>query len=360
MTRGGAGDPPLRERIENRLEQRLEAPLARVTTVTQRTLALFPARVWRRFLSGNGFLLSSGMSYQALFAVFAGVYIVFAVAGLWLIGDTATMHALVRLINTYAPGLIGAKGLITEADLKGVATSSMSVLTITGVTALAVLVWTAIGWITYSRMAVRAIFGMPKDTRSYLLLKARDLLVSLALGVTLLAAAALSVASTSAIDWLIGLFGDASRGWSRAVVMVLSLTLVFVIDTAALMALFRFVASARLSLRRMALGGLLGGASLLLLQILGSRLLDGATRNPLLSTFVVFIALLLWFRLTSVVTLVAAAWIAVAAEDRGEALYRPTAAERAAREHDALRIAAEVRLREAESELAAAAWWRRP
>ena len=353
-------DPRFRDRVEQRFQQRFDEPIMRITALTQDTLALFPTRVWRRFLAGNGFLLSSGMSYQALFAVFAAVYILFAVAGIWLVGSPETMDALIHLINTYVPGLIGAKGVIHPDDLARIATSSTSVLTVTGLAALVVLVWTAIGWITYSRMAVRAVFGMPKDPRSYVILKARDFVVALVLGAALFAAALLSVASTAALDWLFALFPTALRDFSGGLVTAIGLAVVFVIDVVALMVLFRFLADARLTIKRMTVGALIGGGGLLLLQVLGSALLGGASRNPLLSTFVVFIALLLWFRFTSIVTLVAASWIAVAAEDRHEALYEPTAAQRAALEHDALVIAAEVRLREAMAELAAARWWRRP
>lgn len=351
----GAPDPTLRDRLEVRFEQ----PIATATELTNRTLALFPTRVWRRFLAGNGFLLSSGMSYQALFAVFAGVYIAFAVAGIWLVSSEETLDALIRLINTYVPGLIGPDAIIHEDDLRAIANSSTGVLTATGVAAILVLIWTAIGWITYSRMAVRAIFRMPKDPRSYVLLKARDFVVALAVGLTLFAAAVLSVASTAALDWLFSLFPTALRDWSSTLVTVVGLVSVFVIDLAVLMVLFRFLANARLTVRRMIRGSLAGAAALVALQVLGSTLLGGATRNPLLSTFVVFIALLLWFRLVSIVTLVAASWIAVAADDRGEALYEPTEAERAARERDAMLIAAEVRVREARTALAAASWWRR-
>jgi membrane protein len=352
-------DPTLR----NRLEQHFEEPIARVTTLTQNTLALFPTRVWRRFLAGNGFLLSSGMSYQALFAVFAAVYILFAVAGIWLTGSPETMDALIQLINTYVPGLIGTAsdpGVISVDDLTAIARSSTSVLTITGITAFVVLVWTAIGWITYSRIAVRAIFGLPKDRRSYVLLKARDFLVALVLGVALFAAAVLSVASTAAIDWLLSILDEPLKDWSTFLVGAIGLAIVYVIDAIALMVLFRFLADAHLTIRRMLGGALLGGAALVVLQVAGGQLLGGATRNPLLSTFVVFIAMLLWFRLTSVVTLVAASWIAVAVEDRGQSLYEPTPEERAAREHDALRLAAQVRLRDATATLEAAPWWHRP
>ncbi|MCS5717291.1 YihY/virulence factor BrkB family protein [Herbiconiux sp. CPCC 205763] len=352
-------DPTLRDR----LEQHFEEPIARVTTITQHTLALFPTRVWRRFLAGNGFLLSSGMSYQALFAVFAAVYIVFAGAGIWLTGSPETMDALIQLINTYVPGLIGtdgSPGVISADDLTTVTGSSMSVLTVTGIAAFVVLVWTAIGWITYSRMAVRAIFGLPKDHRSYVLLKARDFLVALVLGAALFAAAVLSVASTAAIDWLLSLLDEPLKDWSSLLVGAAGLAVVYLIDMIALMVLFRFLADAHLTIKRMSGGALLGGAALLLLQVLGGQLLGGATRNPLLSTFVVFIALLLWFRLTSIVTLVAASWIAVAVEDRGQSLYEPTPEEQAALEHDALVLAAQVRLRQATQAFEAASWWRRP
>jgi membrane protein len=179
------------------------------------------------------------------------------------------------------------------------------------------------------------------------------------IGLVLFAAAFLSVASTSAVDWFTSFLGGGFRDWSRPLVTVVSLLVVYLIDAAALGVLFRFLADARLTLRRMLGGTLLGGAALLGLQLLGSTLLGGASRNPLLSTFVVFIALLLWFRLTSVVTLVAAAWIAVATEDHGGTLYEPSAAEKAALEHEALLIAAEVRLRDAQRELDGAGWWHR-
>ena len=57
---------------------RVDAAVERATALTQRTLALFPVRVWRHFLQHNGFLLAAGVSYQALFAIFAAIYLAFA------------------------------------------------------------------------------------------------------------------------------------------------------------------------------------------------------------------------------------------------------------------------------------------
>ena len=127
--------------------------------------------------------------------------------------------------------------------------------------------------------------------------------------------------------------------------------MVFVIDTLALAALFRFLSGAAMPWRRMWIGSLLGSAALTVLQLLGGLVITGAGQNPLLATFAVFIALLLWFRLTGIVILVAASWIAVEALDAHESLRLVTpeqlVAEERAREQHALVTAAQVRVRDA-------------
>lgn len=353
-----------KERIDD-LRERFDPQIQRVTSLTERTLAFFPIRVWRRFLAQNGFILSAGMSYQALFAVFAAVYVIFAVAGIWLTGNTDAMDAFIALVNTYAPGLIADNGVITPDDLKQVATASTSLFGLTGAVALGGLIWTAISWITYARMAVRSMFGLPKDMRNYVLLKTRDFLAGFAFGAVLLLAALLSIATTSFLDWLVSLLGwDVDSAWTSAAVQFGALLVVFVIDTLALAVMFRFLSNAAMAWRRMWIGSLLGSAGLSVLQIFGGLLLSFAGKNPLLATFAVFIGLLLWFRLTSIVILVAAAWIAVEAADANESLRRVTPeqreAERRRREQEALLVAAKVKVRMSREELDAANWFARP
>ena len=348
------------EEVSQPIRERLEQPIGKVSTITKKTMELFPVRVWRQFLSRNGFILSAGMSYQALFAIFAAVYVVFAVAGIWLTSNPATLAAFSTLLNTYAPGFIGSEGVISTDDLTEIATTSTSLFGWTGAVALAGLIWTAIGWITYARIAVRSIFGLPKDTRAYLLLKARDFLAGLAFGTVLLIASAISVATTSFLGWVFGLLGiPTSTAWS-GLFGGGALILVFVIDTLALAVMFRFLSGAAMPWRRMWIGSLLGSAALSVLQILGSFLITGASSNPLLATFAVIIGLLLWFRLASIIILVAASWIAVEAFDAHDTLRKVTpeqlAAEERQREERALVTAAEVRVRAARDDLAAASW----
>lgn len=315
------------------LRQRLDEPIARVTDLTRRTMEVFPARVWRHFLQRNGFLLSAGMSYQALFATFAAIYVAFAIAGLWLVSSPDTLSALVTLINTYAPGLIGPEGLITTEDLIEVTETSTSLFGVTGAVALAGLIWTAISWITYTRLAVRSTFGLPRDERSYVLLKTRDFLAALAFGLALVVAALLSIVATTLLDALLDLLdlsSDAASPLMSGGLRAGSLLVVFVIDTLALAVLFRFLSGAAVPWRRMWTGSLLGSGALSVLHVLGGVLVGATTNNPLLTTFTVFIGLLLWFRLASVVILVAAAWIAIETADADDTLRPVTPDQRAA------------------------------
>lgn len=347
------------------LEERFGQPVQRVTALTRKTMKLFPVRVWRHFLARNGLLLAASMSYQAIFAVFAAVFVGFSAAGLWLSGRPATMSALVDLVSAAVPGLIGDDGAITRSELLNLTSSSTTLLSWAGAVALGGLVWTAIGWVTYSRMSVRSVFGLSKDTRAYVLLKARDLIAALAFGLVMIVAAILTVVSTAALDWTLDVVGIRADS-SLAVVTsrTVGLLLVVVIDVGVLATMFRFLSGAAITWRQLAGGSLLGGGALAVLQLLGGAFISTAGFNPLLAAFGVFIALLLWFRLTSVVILAAAAWITVAVGDRGVSLRRVSASqlekERIEREQAALTLASKVRLRQAHVAYDGARWYAKP
>ena len=139
-----AEEEGLRERWEATLRERLDAPISVATTITRKTLALFPVRVWRHFLQHNGFLLAAGVSYQALFSFFAVIYVAFAGVGLWLGGSPAAVQGLIGVIDSYIPGLIrpdGEGGVFTTEQVTDIATGSTGVLAVTGVIAVLTAIW---------------------------------------------------------------------------------------------------------------------------------------------------------------------------------------------------------------------------
>lgn len=339
---------------------RLDAAVERATELTKRTLGLFPVRVWRHFLQHNGFLLAAGVSYQALFAIFAAIYLAFAIAGLWLGGSAEAVDGLIDIINSYIPNLIQDQGgVFTPAQVQEIAANTTGVLSITGLIALGTVIWTAIGWVTFSRRATRDIFGLPPDLRSYVLLKARDLLAALIFGVALIAGSILSSASAAALSWILSLVGWNSGSDGLNISIRIGTVLVsFALLSGALAAMVRFLTGTSLHWQVIWPGALLGGGAMTILQFGAGFLLSYTPSNPLLATFAIFIGLLLWFRVNGVVMLVASSWIAVTANDRDVPLLSQTDAERRLAEHQTLLAAARIRVREAEAARAAAPWYR--
>ena len=57
---------------------------ALIAKVTAWALSLKPVRVWFHFLERRGLMLADSVTYRALFSVFAGVFLGFSFAALWL------------------------------------------------------------------------------------------------------------------------------------------------------------------------------------------------------------------------------------------------------------------------------------
>ncbi len=305
------------------MRARLTRSAGRAAVLARRAVALFPIRVWRRFLRRNGFLLSAGMAYQALFALFALLYVAFAAAGIWLGGSGPAIDALIGVANSYLPGIIGDNGIAEPDEVHELVASAANTFTVTGLIATAVAVWTAVGAVTFSRRAVRDIFGLPFDSRGYLRLKLRDVVAALVFGFALLAGSALSVGGVWALTQLLDLFGLSIAGAVNAALLRISTVIVLVIiDTAAIAMLVRFLTGTSLRWRTIWPGAAMGGLAVAVLQLGAGLLLSHTPGNPLLATFAVMVALLLWCRLVASVILLAASWIALSAQDRSEPLVR--------------------------------------
>ena len=302
------------------------------------------------------------MGFQSLFAIFAAVWLGFSVAGLWLTGNPEIYKALVQLINRAVPGLIAtptSQGVIDTAQLEQATSFGWA-----GAIAAIGLLWTAIGWLYYTRQAVRAVFGLSRDTTNYVLQKIRDLFLALGFGLVFVFSATLTIVSTQALTFFLDLVGLPSDSAVTGVITRISSLVVSVaLNIVTLGAMFRVMARVAIPWRNLFFGVLLGAAVLAGLSVLGGVLLGGATKNPLLATFAVFIGLLLWFNLVSRVILLSASWIAIGMFDRGLSPRMVTpeqaAAERAAAEHEARVVVARAELADARTELSKAHWFGR-
>ena len=87
-------------------------------------MALRPVRVFLRFGASGGEIMASGMSFQAVFAVFAGIWVGFSIFGIVLASNPALMDAVVAQLSNAIPGLIGENGRSTPRPSRRRASSA--------------------------------------------------------------------------------------------------------------------------------------------------------------------------------------------------------------------------------------------
>ena len=326
-------------------------PFAGLVTIGRRATAWALERKLVRavmlFMEQHGPMLADSVTYRTLFSVFAGMFLGFAIGGIWLSGNPDAMDALVSTIGTAIPGLVGEGGVIDPDDLIQPITLSLA-----GIAGLVGLVAAAIGAVGSLRKAFRELGDQSDEHTFFLWVMLRDLALAVGFGASLAIAAAVTFFSTTALGALfdalgIGADDPAYDVTTRAVSMVV----IFAIDTLVIAGMFLMLSGLRPSARSLWTGALLGGVGLAVLQLLSSLFVGGASNNPLLASFGSLIALLLWFNLSSQVILIAGAYIITGIDEErdrvGSRFGAPTPAVRRMRR-------AERRATDATAELAAA------
>ncbi|WP_234661561.1 YihY/virulence factor BrkB family protein [Agromyces marinus] len=296
---------------------------ARITRAVEWVLSTKPARAVLLYQEQHGPMLADSITYRTLFSVFAGAFLGFAIAGIWLAGNPQVIDAIVETVDDVIPGLIGANAAIDPDVLIQPVN-----LSIAGAIGLVGLVAAAIGAIRSLRIALRALAGKPDETTFVAWQLLRDLAIAIGFGLLLVAGSAATVIGTglldSFVDWLGAPLGGALFDTGSR---TLSVAVVFAMDTVVVAGLFRILSGLRPGARALWTGALLGGAALTVLQVLSGLFVGGATRNPLLAGFGSLIALLLWLNLSSQVILIASAYIITGvheAQDRVRERYGAT------------------------------------
>lgn len=265
----------------------------------------------------RGPMLADSVTYRALFSVFAGVLLGFSIAALWLSGNPDAWRAIIDSVQSVVPGLIGDGGVIDPKDLQQPAS-----LSIAGIVSLVALVGAALGAIGSLRTAVRVVAGTVQDDTFFLWVILRNLALAVGIGVSFVAAAAITFVGRLGVEWISGLLGLPSDSplvsWAAPAI---SLVVVFALDAVLLVAVFLLLSGVKPAARSLWSGALLGAVGLVVLQQLSSLFVGGATSNPLLATFASLLALLIWLNLSTQVMLLACAFIVTAEEERTDRVH---------------------------------------
>jgi membrane protein len=278
-------------------------------------MKLKAVRVALHYTSRRGPILASGLAYQALFAGFAALWVGFSIAGIVLSGNLGLRNRIVSFLADAVPGLITTdsnEGVIDPDTLL-----SAGGLSFAAVISLGILLFTALGWLDSARASVRTLFELPQHRSNFAKLKLIDLGVGAAFGVALVLSVALSVASTQATGWLLDIIGLSDSIVATIASRAASFAVMFALNVLVLVALYRFLSGIPIPWSRLRYGVIVVALGLNALQLLGSALISGVSRNPLIAPFAVIAGLLLWFNFSCQVILLGASWIAVDVDDRG-------------------------------------------
>lgn len=273
--------------------------------------SLRPYRVYKIYSAAGGNLLAAGMSFQALFATFAAVWVGFSLTGIYLKDKPELKDAIIVFINSQIPDLIRTGGPIDPRVLESTTSFGWS-----GGIAVFIVLYTAINWLNYVRTAVRTIFSLPQSTVNFMLLKVYDLVLALIYGLFVIVSAGLTVVATNLASTVFPALGIIDEsGWGKIGFEVLGLIIVFIFDVVVLAAIIRVLSGVPIPLRNLSTGVLIGGLALTLLKIAGSYILTRTDSNPLLASFTVFIGLLIYFNFASRIYLLATSWVALSMRD---------------------------------------------
>ncbi|MFK3679515.1 YihY/virulence factor BrkB family protein [Microbacterium sp. NPDC090218] len=310
-------------------------------------LARRPVRAALLYSERRGPMLADSVTYRALFSVFAGVLLGFSIAALWLAGNPVAWQAIIDAVQSAVPGLIGEGGVIDTDALRAPAS-----LSVAGIISLIALVGSALGAIGSLRTAVRVLAGTLQDDILWVWVILRNLALAIGIGAAFVVSAGLTFVGQLGVSWIADLLGLSADSPAVAwTVRLLSLVVVFALDTALIIGVFRLLSGVRPAARSLWSGALIGALGLLVLQELSGLFIGGATSNPLLASFASLLALLIWLNFSAQVMLFACAYIVTAEEERSDRVHARFAATTFAQRR---LQRAEVEVRVATAELRAA------
>ena len=321
-----------------------------IARVTAWVLTLKPVRAFLLYLDSRGPMLADSVSYRTMFSVFAGVFLGFSVASLWLADNPDVFEALIEVVDAAIPGLLGEDALIDPTAI-----TAPTGLTLGGIIALVALFGAAIGAIGSLRMAFRQLARHVHDDVFWVWVIIRNLIIAIGIGAAFLASAVITFYGTAGIgaftEWL-------GQGPDDPLTVIsaraLSIGVVFVLDALVIGVLFWLLSGLKPSARSLWSGALLGAVGLTVLQQLSFLFVGAVSRNPIYTSFASLIALLVWLNLSAQVILIAGAYIVTGVaeeQDRVRAKYGATTfAQRRVQAAEDLERLAEVELANARAE----------
>ncbi len=225
----------------------------------------------------------------------------------YALGDDA-VGTVVDQVNAYAPGL--ADQLELEEIL-----SNNTKAGVAGLIGLAGLLYSGLGFVDALREAVRAIWHHNVKEGNFLVKKAKDVLILVGLGATILLSVAISAATGAFTGFALGLVDLEDSTVATVLGRVVGIALGLLTSTGLFLFLFWRLPKVQSPFRQVLKGALLAGVLFEVLKRVGAFYIERTTQNPLYGSFAVIVGLLVWINIVSRMLLITAAWTVTAPYD---------------------------------------------
>lgn len=267
-------------------------------------------RAYLRYSHTNASLLAAGTTYYVFLAVFS--ILVFAFGLTALIGGQELADTVTQSANEAFPGLIGDQGVSTS-QLQQVGQT-------TSIIGLLALLFSGSGAMVATSSSLHLIYGAPKDSRNFVLARARLLAWMLLLvpliGLSFVPSVVIGNFAQPVMDWL-GLEG----GFWTFVLFALTAIASVLLNALVVWLMLGHLGGIKPARRPRLIGTAVGAVGIEVLKYLLSAIIGWSVNKPQYGAFAAPIAMLLVLYLETLVLYLAAcitAGIAVATEDPHE------------------------------------------
>ncbi len=292
-------------------------PIGKVTALWGRISKLhFVAhliRMFLRFTDRLGTQFAAAITYFSFLSLVPLMMVGFATAGFVLANQPDLIQSLKDEVNK----IFAAGGGEMATNLSSLIDRVIADRFAVGGVALAIALYTGIGWMGNLRQAIRAQWRPkweqdPSEIENFFVALAKDLLSLVVLGLGIIVSVALTAISASATTLVAGWFGLDDVTWVMTVLRIVPIVLAIVASTGIFYFLYSYLPRPKgLAPKRTILAGSIIAATVFeILKLALSLLFRLFSGSPTAAVFGSVIALLLFMNVVAQVVLMLAAWIA--------------------------------------------------
>lgn len=249
-----------------------------------------PGRIIKRYSAHHGSLMANGLAYGLLFAFFSGLWVVISVFGIVVSGNSGLQTTLLSALNSVVPG-IGK--LVTKKALNSIS----GTLTWTGIITIITFWWSITGWMDSLRNAVQSMFEEDALEVDIVRAKVRDTAAMVIVVLLFVLSTTAGAISGGIVRTILGWLNISTNSLTGSLLIdITGFAVGLVLNFALMFLVLRIIGHIKAG-RFTVIGCSLGAVSISVMQLLGTKLLTGASKNPLLAPFAAIIGVLIWFNL---------------------------------------------------------------